>query len=125
MSVKSLVGERSRLNPHSLLDRSLHVSFSLGHETALALRLTWSDRSSNEWGFSLERSPTKLFTDITAFTLGANTTLFFDTTATAKTLYYYRMRAFAGPVNSSYTSSTSVTTTADSTTLVPPAPSSL
>jgi len=89
------------------------------------VKLTWSDRSSNEWGFSLERSPTKLFTDITAFTLGANTTLFFDTTATAKTLYYYRMRAFAGPFNSSYTSSTSLTTPADSTTLVPTVPSSL
>ena len=89
------------------------------------VKLTWVDKSNNEQGFSLERSSVKTFASVTVFTIDRNAIAFTDTTVTAKTTFYYRLRAFVGPVYSAYTSTVSVTMPADSTKLVPPAPSSL
>ncbi|MBI5425771.1 MAG: hypothetical protein HZA32_16975 [Opitutae bacterium] len=59
------------------------------------VNLTWSDQSSNETGFRVERS-----TDNESFTAvgttAANATSFSDTSATAGLTYYYRVRAVLG-----------------------------
>ena len=71
------------------------------------INLSWSDRSSNEQGFYLERSLNgSTWTRIT--TLGANATQYSNTGLTANTAYYYRVQAFnsAGTSACSNTAST-------------------
>src|SRR5206468_4056693 len=45
-------------------------------------------------------------------TVGANVTTYSDTTAAANTTYFYRVRAYAGSVNSAYSNQASTTTPA-------------
>lgn len=75
------------------------------------LDLTWTDNSSDEEGFSVERSPTgggAGFTQIA--TVGAGVTAYPDTGLNASTTYFYRVRAFNAGGNSAYTSEASGTT---------------
>ena len=60
------------------------------------MRLTWTDKSATETGFTIERSPltNTNFTEIA--TVGANTTSFTDTGLSRATTYYYRVRAYNG-----------------------------
>jgi titin len=73
------------------------------------LRLTWSDVSSDETGFKIERSP-----DGTAFTqiatVGANVTAYASTGLAANTKYYYRVRATNAGGDSGYSNVASATT---------------
>jgi titin len=64
--------------------------------------LTWSDRSSDETGFTIERSlaASDGFTEIA--TAAANATSYVDATVLKKTTYFYRVRAAAGPARSGY-----------------------
>ena len=76
--------------------------------------LSWTDNSSNESGFNVERSPDgSTWTQIN--TTAANATSYADTGLSGNTTYYYRVRATNAGGDSSYTS------TANATTL-PPAP---
>ena len=86
------------------------------------VNMTWVDKSNNEWGFRIQRSNVSSFTPAVEFSVGANVAKFTDTTVVAKTTYYYRVRAFAGPVNSAWTKAVSLTMPADSTTLIPQVP---
>src|SRR3990172_1626576 len=65
------------------------------------INLAWTDNSTNEAGFKLERS-----TDGVNFTLvgilSANSTSYSNTSLTASTAYTYRVRAYDGPNNSAY-----------------------
>lgn len=87
-----------------------------------SLKLTWLDKSTNETGFMIERSPDGTsFTQIT--TAGAGVLNFTDTGLTASTKYYYRVRAYNSGGNSAYTSVASATTSAPPA--APAAPTSL
>src|SRR5688572_21898967 len=79
--------------------------------------LAWSDNSSNETGFEIERS-----TDGTNFTpratVGANVTTFQDTGLAGSTTYWYRVNATNGGGDSAYSNVASATTQPSSATLV-------
>jgi hypothetical protein len=75
------------------------------------INLTWTDNSSNETGFMVERSlDGTTFTQIA--TLGANTTSYNSTSLNAGTTYYFRVRATNGGGNSAYSNIASATTLA-------------
>ena len=83
--------------------------------------LDWTDTSSDETGFTLERSKTgSNFTQIAS--LPANTTSYRDDSLDADTLYYYRARAFNSAGYSAY-SETVITAT--DTAPLPNAPTGL
>jgi acid phosphatase type 7 len=79
--------------------------------TANEIRLQWSDLSSNEEGFEIERSR-----DGTSFTLvasaAANTAVYTDSGLSRNTRYYYRIRAFNGGGSSGYSNTASAKTRA-------------
>ncbi len=77
------------------------------------INLSWTDASSNETGFKVERSASASgpFTLIT--TVGANVTTYNNTGLTASTPYYYRVCATNTAGDSAYA-------TASATTLAPP-----
>ncbi len=73
--------------------------------------LSWTDNSSDEDGFKIERSPngTSGWTQIA--TVGANVTSYNNTGLTCDTGYYYRVRAYNGNSNSGYSNTANETTT--------------
>ncbi|MGH9202534.1 MAG: fibronectin type III domain-containing protein, partial [Vicinamibacterales bacterium] len=83
------------------------------------INLAWTDNSTNEAGFKLERS-----TDGTTFTqvatLSANLTSYANTGLAAATTYTYRIRAYEGPNHSAYSNTATATTHA-----APAAPTNL
>ena len=72
------------------------------------LQLDWTDNSTGETGFKIERS-TDNITYAQIDTVAANH--YHDTTCVAGTLYYYKVRAYVGSVNSTYCAAVSVNTT--------------
>ena len=83
------------------------------------VNLTWTDNSTNESGFKLERSTDGVnFSQIAIFV--ANTISFANSSLNASTTYYYRVRAYDGTNNSDYSNAASTTTQA-----TPAAPSNL
>lgn len=75
------------------------------------ISLTWSDNSSNETGFRLERSADgRNWTEIAV--TGSNTTSFTDTGLEESTTYQYRARAYNSNGNSSYSNIGNATTKA-------------
>jgi hypothetical protein len=73
------------------------------------INLSWSDRSSNEQGFYLERSVNgSTWTRIA--TLGANLTTHSDTGLTANTKYYYRLQAYNSAGVSAFSNTASART---------------
>ena len=85
-------------------------SLSLQALSSSKVRLTWTDKSATETGFTIERSPLTdtNFTQIA--TVGANTSSFTDTGLSRSTKYYYRVRAYNGYTTSAYSSEKHVTT---------------
>jgi hypothetical protein len=73
------------------------------------INLSWTDNSNNETGFKVERS-----TDGTTFTqiatVGANVTIYVNTTLSSLTRYYYRLRAYNAGGNSAYSNIASAKT---------------
>jgi len=72
------------------------------------VKLTWTDRSSNESGFEIERATGTTFTRIA--TAPANTTTFTDTGLQPATLYNYRLRAINSGGPSPYSNTDSART---------------
>ena len=67
-----------------------------------SVTVRWTDNSSNETGFNVERSTNGVdFTQVA--TLGAGAISFADSGLAASTRYYYRVRAYNSAGNSSYT----------------------
>jgi endo-alpha-1,4-polygalactosaminidase (GH114 family) len=91
--------------------------------SASQINLSWTDNSSNEDGFRIERSTGTSTTYTEIATVGANTTSYSNTALTASTQYNYRVRSYNSAGSSSYTSVASATTTSGAT--VPAAPSGL
>src|SRR6185503_16091531 len=81
--------------------------------TAMAfnqINLAWTDASTDETGFKIER---KLGVDGTfaqIATVGAGTTCYNDTTVSGDSLYYYRVRATNGAGDSGYSNTDSALT---------------
>lgn len=91
---------------------------------SLQVNLAWTDNSSDESGFQLERSdaggPFRLLA-----TLGAGATTYSDLNLNYFTLYAYRIRAYNAAGNSSYTNTASITTPAAPPPPVPAQPLNL
>lgn len=78
--------------------------------TPTTVRLGWTDRSTNEIGFAIERS-TNNRTWTSAGTAAANATTFNVTGLARATRYYFRIRALGnGGLNSAYTATVQVRT---------------
>jgi titin len=78
--------------------------------TPTTVRLGWTDRSTNETGFAIERS-TNNRTWTSAGTAAANATTFNVTGLARATRYYFRIRALGnGGLNSAYTATVQIRT---------------
>ena len=88
--------------------------------TSSAIGLTWTDNSSNELGFNVQRSTNAVNWTAVA-TTGANVSSFYDTGLSASTHYFHRVRGFNTVGYSNYSNLGSATTTGTT----PTAPSSL
>jgi hypothetical protein len=86
--------------------------------------LAWSDMSSNESGFEVERKTSTTGTWSRVLTTGANVSTIDDTGAAASTTYTYRCRAVNSSGASAYSNESSATTSAPPVP-VPTAPSNL
>jgi hypothetical protein len=83
--------------------------------------LNWTDNSSNETGYTVERSPVTDTNYTQIATLPANTTSFTDSGLSEATKYWYRVRAYNTYTTSAYSGEKSVTTLYN----IPAAPSRL
>lgn len=90
---------------------------------ANSITVNWTDNSSNETGFKLERKTGSggSWSEI-AGSIAANTVTFPNTGLSASTTYFYRIRSYNAAGNSSYSNEASATTTA---TPPPAAPTAL
>jgi hypothetical protein len=75
-----------------------------------AIDLRWTDNSTNETGFVLERSADSTFAAPVARTLAAGTTSFSDSGLSASTTYWYRVKAIASSTSSAYSNAVSART---------------
>ncbi len=73
------------------------------------ITLSWTDNSSNESGFQIQRSSDGVSFVLIA-TVGINVTTYTDNGRTAATTYYYRVRAFNSRGNSAVSNVASATT---------------
>ncbi|RMG69750.1 MAG: hypothetical protein D6711_18910 [Chloroflexi bacterium] len=73
------------------------------------INLTWNDNSNNETGFKIYRSPDESNWSQIA-TVSTNSTSYANTGLNCGTIYYYRVRAYNGSGDSSYSNTTSTTT---------------
>jgi titin len=92
--------------------------------SASEIKIDWTDNSTNETGFKVERAKGGgAFLEIT--TVGGNVTTYADTGLSANTEYTYRVRAYNGFGNSTYSNSASATTLFIIIVLTPAAPTNL
>ncbi len=98
------------------------TALSAAAASASAINLHWTDNSSNETGFLVERSLNGVdFTQVA--TLGAGSTSYASNGLLASTTYYYRVRAYNSAGNSSFSNTASVRTNAAA--LVPARPTGI
>ena len=91
-----------------------------------SITLTWTDNSSNETSFKIERCTGAGCTNFAQIaSLGANVSSYSNTGLAASTTYTYRVRASNAGGNSAYSNSAAATTQAAAPTPVPSAPSAL
>ena len=83
--------------------------------SASTITLTWQDASTNETGFSVERSANGSSGWTQIGTTGANVTSYQSTGLAASTIYYYRVRASNANGNSTYSNTANATTLAATT----------
>jgi Putative Ig domain len=93
---------------------SFAASPSLLLATAISdaqVQLNWTDTSTNETGFRIDRSLDSAFsTGVRSFTVPANTTTYVDITTAGNTNYFYRVIAFTAVGASGPSNTASVTT---------------
>lgn len=83
------------------------------------INMTWTDTNLSESGYKVERSPNGSTGWVQIGTTAANATTYSDDTLVCATPYYYRIRAYAGSLNSEYSNNANATTSPCTT---PPAP---
>jgi hypothetical protein len=88
------------------------------------VNLRWTDNSSNETGFKVERATSSAGPWTQIGTTGANVTTYASAGLSASTTYYYRVLAYRHKFDSAY-SNTAGATTLSATSTIPNAPSSL
>jgi hypothetical protein len=76
------------------------------------VNLSWTDNSSNETGFKVERATSSGGPWTQIGTTGANAASFADTSAAASTTYYYRVRATGATGDSGYSNTATAMTQA-------------
>ncbi len=74
------------------------------------INLSWSDRSTNEDGFVIERSTSATTGFVQVGSVGANTNTFQSTGLQANKTYYFRVKAFNISGNSAYSNAASART---------------
>ena len=79
-----------------------------------AIDITWTDTSSNESGFRIERKTDSEETYAQIATVGANVGSYTSTGLTTSTTYYFRVRAYNATTHSTYSNEASTTTRAPS-----------
>ncbi len=84
--------------------------------SSTAITLRWTDASSNEIGFEIQRSPGNKSTFKKIGTAPTNATTYPDTGLTAATAYKYRVRALKPPTGASSFSNVATATTLGGTT---------
>jgi subtilisin family serine protease len=75
-----------------------------------AIGITWTDNSSNESGFRIERKTGSSGTYTQIGTVGANAASYASDGLAASTTYYFRIRAYNNTTHSTYSSEASATT---------------
>ncbi len=75
-----------------------------------SIRVTWTDASSNETGFKIERSLSSASGFTQVGTVGANIATYDSTGLTASTTYYFRVRANNAAGDSAYSNTASAIT---------------
>lgn len=75
--------------------------------TSTEIDLNWSDMSSNENGFSIERKTEIFGTYNEIAVVGSNVTSYQDKSIATNITYYYRLRAFSGSTYSDYSNEVS------------------
>ena len=84
--------------------------FSASGLSTSSVLLSWSDLSSDETGFQVERSTSETGGFILVGTTASNATSYINTGLTTGTAYFYRIRATGASGHSAYTTVISVTT---------------
>ena len=74
-----------------------------------SVHLSWSDGSSNEYGFRIERSDSTPSSFVEIDVAGADVELYIDSAVTEGTTYFYRIRAYNSNGNSSYSNVINIT----------------
>jgi hypothetical protein len=87
--------------------------------------LAWTDNSSNETGFKIERKTGSGGTWSQIDTVSANSTSYPNTGLSSYTAYYYRVRSYNGNGDSAYSNEVSATTNASQPTSISFNPTSL
>lgn len=109
------VASGGRINANSAITApAVPISFSASTASSTQVNLSWTDTSTNELGFRVERKTgSGSYSEIA--TPAKNSTSQSDTGLTASTTYTYRIRAYNSMANSSYSSeATATTSSADS-----------
>lgn len=74
------------------------------------INISWTDNSSDELGFKIERKTGSGGTYVPIANVSADVISYSDSELTASTAYYYRVRAYNGYGNSNYSNETNATT---------------
>lgn len=82
------------------------------------INISWTDNSSNETGFKIERKIGASGTYSQIATVGANVTSYSNTGLSAGTTYYYRVRAYNSYGDSAYSNEASATTSSSTSNTV-------
>jgi hypothetical protein len=78
--------------------------------TSSRINMSWTDNSTNENGFSIERSPNGVDAWVAVGFTGGNISTYEDTGLTPNTTYHYRVSAYNVIGSSSFTNTASATT---------------
>jgi hypothetical protein len=94
-------------------------------QSSSQINLTWTDNSTNETGFRIERAGSAGGPWGQVASIGANVTSFSNSGLSGSTTYYYRTYAYNAGGNSNYSNTTSATTPAAGDTTPPAVPTGL